>query len=104
MLEREDNWLKYFSYANEMAKLCRYDEALAYYEKCRQLREPPRFIDTEEAMAQIYEIKGDYPKAVAMQEAILDILKNDWNITEGGSVDSRLRAIERLNHRENAAK
>ncbi len=98
MLKRPESWEIYFAYANEMAKKCRYDKALEYFEKERPLRKYPRFVDTEEAMAQIYEIRGEYQKAIEMQMEILNIMKSDWKELEGEGIDSHLREIERLKH------
>ena len=79
-----------------MARLCRYDEALAAFGKARPLRGEKPFIDCEEAMAHVYELQGRYGKAVEMQEEILTILRRDWGITEGETVDAHLREIARL--------
>ncbi len=91
-----DSWLTYVMYADEMAKQCRYDEAIEFYQKARPLRPQPPFVDCEEAMAHIYEIKGDYEKAISMYEAIIEMMKTQWNETEGEGIDLYLREIERL--------
>ena len=97
MTEREpENWLTWAAYADEMARLCRYDEALAYQQKAAALREKPRFVDCEETMTQLHELKGDYAAAIEDQRRIIAILREDWSVTEGESVDMRLREIERL--------
>ena len=89
-------WQVWEEYGDWMAQLCRYDEALAAFEKARPLRGEKPFIDCEEAMAHVYELQGRYGKAVEMQEEILTILRRDWGITEGETVDAHLREIARL--------
>ena len=91
-----DAWQVWEEYADQMARLCRYDEALAAYEKARPLRPEKPFIDCEEAMAHIYELQGRIDKAIEMQETILTMLRDAWSITEGESIDAHKREIARL--------
>ena len=90
-----ENWLVWAEYGDCMAKLCRYDEAIEYYKKAMPMRPKPRFIDCEQAIAQIYEIQGNIPAAIEMQKEMLAVEKEDWS-AEGESVDSILREIARL--------
>lgn len=97
MTEKEpENWVVWFEYADNMARLCRYDEAIAAYFKGMPLRPRPQFVDPEECLAHIYEIQGDYEKAVQMHEQIIQIMEEQWGFTEGESVDIHRREIERL--------
>lgn len=90
-----DSWIVWAEYASCMAKLARYDDAIHYYKKAMPMRPVPRFIDCEEAAAQIYEIQGKFDDAITMQKQALQIIKEDW-AAEGELVDSRLREISRL--------
>ena len=102
MTEREPgNWLVWASYADEMAKLARWDEALESHGRAMVLREKPRFVDCEESVAQICEIRGDYAAAIAAHEKIIEIMREDWSVTEGEGVDIHLREIGRLKGRMN---
>ena len=97
MLAREpENWLVWFAYGNEMARLCRYEDALRANRRAMELREKPRYVDCEETAAQIYEIIGDRPAAAQMHRRIIDIMREDWGYTEGEGVDVHRREIERL--------
>ena len=89
-------WVVWFEYADQMAKLCRYDEAIAAYEKGGPLRPKPQFVDSEESLADIYEIRGDFEKAAQMHERIIQKMTEQWGFTEGESVDSHRREIQRL--------
>ncbi len=82
-------------YGDIMAKLCRYDEAVEYYKKAMPMRQKPRFIDCEEAVAQICMIRGDLEGALEMQKQKLRITREDWT-TEGETVDEVQREIRKL--------
>ena len=100
MTEHEpENWVVWSCMADELARQCRYDEAVACYRRSMGLRQPPRLYDDEESIAHICEIRGDYAGAIEMRRQILALLKSDWNVTEGEGVDIHLREIERLNRR-----
>lgn len=90
-----EKWVVWAEYASKMAKLCRYDEAIEYYKKAMPMRPTPRFTDCEQAVSHICEILGDIDGAIAMQEQMLAVIKEDW-CTEGEVVDSVQREIERL--------
>ena len=90
-----EKWVVWAEYADCMAKLCRYDEAVQYYKKAMPMRPKPRFIDCEQAVSQICEIQGDIAGAIEMQQQMLSVTKEDW-CTEGESIDSILREIARL--------
>lgn len=90
-----EKWIVWAEYAGIMAKLCRYDDALTYYKKAMSMRPKPRFIDCEEAAAQICLIRGDLEGALDMQRQKLNSLEEDWT-TEGESVDLVRREIKRL--------
>lgn len=90
-----EKWIVWAEYADIMAKLGRYDEAAAYYKKAMPMRPKPRFIDCEEAVAQICMIRGDTEGALAMLKQKLQIIKEDWT-TEGEVVDAAVREIQEL--------
>ena len=97
MTEREpENWLVWADYADELAKLGRFREALENQLKAMPLRESPRYVDPEESAAQLYEILGDRESAARMRRRIMEIMREDWNVTEGEAVDVHRREIARL--------
>lgn len=59
------------------------------------MRPKPRYVDCEQAVAQIYEIMGDTCNAIAMYTQMLQVTKEDW-CDEGEGVNYILRQIERL--------
>ncbi len=97
MTAREpENWLVWADYADELAKLGRFREALENQLKAMPLRKSPRFVDPEESAAQLYEILGDNASAAGMHRRIMEIMRDDWNVTEGEAVDIHRREIARL--------
>lgn len=98
--EFPDYWLSWASKGDCMARLCRYDEAVEYYEKALSLQPSPRYMDMPEAMAQIAEIRGDFDRAIQMHQRCIDLCRTDWNITDGEWVDVHQRAIARLREKK----
>ena len=48
------------------------------------------------AISLIHEMLGEYDEAVTAMEQVMNILKNDHGLTEGGCLDECQREIERL--------
>lgn len=90
-----EKWVVWAEYADCMAKLCRYDEAIKYYKKAMPMRPEPRYIDCEQAVAQICEIRGDISGAIEMYRQMLQVTKEDW-FSEGEGIDYIQREIARL--------
>lgn len=91
-----DNWQSWFARADRLAKRCAYPEAIALYEKALALSPRPRFTDPVNAIAQLYEIQGQYEKAVEFYQKEIEIVRQDWNETQGEAIDEPLRNIARL--------
>lgn len=91
-----DNWQSWFARADRLAKRCAYPEAIALYEKALELSPRPRFTDPVNAIAQLYEIQGQYEKAVECYQKEIEIVREDWNETQGEAIDEPLRNIARL--------
>ena len=94
-----DTWEVYVMRASELAKLGYYDEAIVDYEKTMSLMPSPRFIDPDEAIAQICEIRGDYEAAIACYEKVIELMRTDWSEMQGEAIDAPLRNIARLRER-----
>lgn len=98
MLEKyPENWLSNACYADCMAKLCRYDEAVIYYRKAFELQPKPRYTDAFQAIAHIEEIRGNYHEAIEARKNQIKLLQEEWNISLGETVDFPKREINRLN-------
>lgn len=91
-----DDWLSWASKADFMARLCKYDEAISCYNKACELQPSPKYTDSYEGIAHIYEIKKEYNKAITYYEKAIELLKTDWNLADGEPVDVYKRCIEKL--------
>ena len=91
-----DNWQSWFARADRLAKRCAYAEAVTLYEKALELAPRPRFTDPVNAIAQLYEIQGQYEKAIEFYQKEIEIVREDWNETQGEAIDEPLRNIARL--------
>ena len=91
-----NNWQSWFARADRLAKRCAYPEAIALYEKALALSPRPRFTDPVNAIAQLYEIQGQYEKAIEFYQKEIELVREDWNETQGEAIDEPLRNIARL--------
>ena len=96
-----DSWYTWAIVADFNADDCKYDDAISCYEKSFELQEVPRFTDSLEAIAHIYEIKGEYQKSISTYHRIIELLKTDWNITFGATVNKYLQKIDELTGKMN---
>ncbi len=91
-----DIWYTWSIVADFKADDCKYEDAISCFEKAFELQAKPRFTDSLEAIAHIYEIKKDYQKAISTYQRIIELLKTDWNITFGATVNKYLQKIDEL--------
>lgn len=96
LLDHSNDWLSYACMADAMAYACRYDESITYYKKAFELQPSPKYSDAQITAAHIYEIQEKYDEAIASLYEQLEVLKNEWNITEGCEVDHIHKEINRL--------
>lgn len=94
--EFSNDWLAWFTKADFMVRLCNYEEAIESYTKACELQPSPKYTDAYNGIAQIYEITKQYDKAILFYEKAIEIIKTDWQISEGELVDEFKRAIDRL--------
>ena len=80
-----------FEAAQYRAAKCDYQKAIEYYELAFEKEERrPRFTDELDGIAKIYEIMGDYRSAAATCDRIIDLLRNEWGMTE----ETELKNVE----------
>ena len=91
-----DEWMVFFEIGMTCALEGDYDSAIDYLKMARERQQKPRFADTYEALAQLYEITGDCPAAIAELENELVTLKEDWGVDKGEEADLVRRNIARL--------
>jgi len=81
--EQPENDAVLFEVAQYYALKADYDKAVDCYERAFAV-DPrrPRFQDALMGIADIYEIKGEYRKAAQTYDRIIDLLENEWGLTE----------------------
>lgn len=85
-----------FHIAGFYADECKYEQALAYYEKSYELDLKPRYNDALRGQAMIYEILEKYENAVECWKRIIENLEEEWGITEGAPILEAEQEIQRL--------
>ena len=93
--ENPNEWRVYHNIGDYLVRLGRYDDGIAYYRKALDVQNTPPLVDPLQAMAQLCEIRGDIPGAIAARKEEADIIENQWEIT-GEELDCVLRDINRL--------
>ncbi len=96
MTDEFNEWLAWSSKGDIFARLCRYDNAMECYKRALDMQPKPRYTDIPEAMSFIAEIQGDFENAVKYRKLAIEICKNEWNITEGETIDMQERKIANL--------
>ena len=92
-----DDSVYLFEAAQYYARKCDYEKAIALYERSFALEtRHPRFQDELMAIAEIYEIQGDYRKAAETYGRIIDLLENEWGMTEEAELEQAKREKARL--------
>lgn len=102
-MEREfpDEWCVYHNIADYLVRAGRGDAAEGYYRMAIDVQKAPRFVDPIEALAQYYEIRGDYAAAIQTLQEELRIFETEWNFTTGETADIVRRHIARLEKKLN---
>ena len=92
-----DNWFVWSQRADSFAKRTDYAAAIRYYrEAIARQSDRPRFTDNYDSIAQLCELTGDRAGAIDAWEHVLEILRDDWGLTEGETVSGYRENIERL--------
>ena len=83
LAEKPEDDAVLFEAAQYYAAKCSYEKAIDCYERAFAA-DPrrPRFQDALMGIADIYEIMGDYASAAKTCDRILDLLENEWGLTE----------------------
>ena len=92
-----DEWMAWACRGDGLAADGAYERAIECYREAQRRQTHPRaFTDPYMAIARLYERMGDIPAAIAVNEEQIAALRDDWDITQGESVDEVRREIERL--------
>lgn len=91
-----DEWCVYHNIADYLLRASRYSEVEKYYRTAINIQKAPRYTDPFEALAQFYEMQGNYSAAISVLEELLDVFDKEWHFTEGETADFIRREISRL--------
>lgn len=94
--EHPDRWGAHIHIGDYLARSGRLRESLPYFRKALDVQTAPRYCDPIESIAQVYELLGDIPAAIAAWQEELELLEKEWNTTTGETADAVRRQITRL--------
>ncbi len=102
-MERDfpEEWCVYHNIADYLVRSQRLAEALPYYRKALAIQKAPRYTDPIESIAQVHELMGDIPAAIAAYQEELDLFDKEWHFTTGETADVVRRQIARLEKKLN---
>ncbi|MBQ9562383.1 MAG: helix-turn-helix domain-containing protein [Lachnospiraceae bacterium] len=82
--DHPEDWITLFEAAQYYVGKCDYDKAIELYEQSfEKTTRRPRFQDELMGIRDIYVIRGEYRKAAETCGRIIDLLRDEWGITEG---------------------
>ncbi len=91
-----DDWHVWLAMGDIMARNGEYEHAKAHYRHALELQESPRYCDPLESIAQVCELQGDIPGAIAAFREELALQEAEWHVTTGETADIVRRNIIRL--------
>ena len=91
-----DEWCVWLSMGDAMARTGQYGKAKEHYRRGLELQPPPKFMDALESIAQVCELEGDIPGAIAALQEEIALLAEQWDTRTGETVDKVRREIGRL--------
>lgn len=97
-----DSWQVSITLGDFHAQSLEFARAKADFRRALEGMEKPRFVDPLICIAQVCQMEGDLPGAIAALEEELSILDKEWNCTTGETADVVRREIAGL--REKLAK
>ena len=94
--DHSEDWFVRCCLGDVAAMELRYADAIDCYRSGIELQQSPKYVDGFESIAQICELMGDDQAAIGALEEELELLKQEWNTTEGETADVVKREIARL--------
>ena len=93
-------WCVWHNLADYLLRSGRAGEAEGCYRTAIDIQKAPRFADPFEALAQYYEMQGNYTAAIETLREELDVFDKEWNFTTGETADIVRREITRLEKKD----
>lgn len=98
--EHPEEWCVWHNIGDYLVRSGEYDKAMDYYHRALSVQKEPPMLDPLQAIAQLCEIRGDIPGALAARREEADRIENQWHIS-GEELDIVLRDIQRLEKKLN---
>lgn len=92
----QSEWMVWYTLGDVMVRSGRYGEAKERYRRAFDLQPQPKYVDSLESIAQVCQLEGDIPGAVAALEEEVTLLAEQWDTRTGETVDKVRREIARL--------
>lgn len=92
-----EDWMVWYTMGDAMVRTGQYGRAKEHYRRAFDLQPPPKFVDSLESIAQVCELDGDIPGAIAALEEEIAVLAEQWGTRTGETVDKVRREITQLN-------
>lgn len=93
-----DAWQVYCERADRLKKLGMIEEAMADYEHCFAMQNPPRITDGLYSLAQMHESRKEYQAAITDYERIIQCIREDYNPepnAEGARLEEEIRRLQK---------
>ena len=90
-----EEWCVHHNIGDYYARSGQYNKAMDSYRRALDVQKEPPMLDPLQAIAQLCEIRGDIPGALAARREEADRIENQWHIS-GEELDMVLRDIQRL--------
>ncbi|MBE6108055.1 MAG: helix-turn-helix domain-containing protein [Erysipelotrichaceae bacterium] len=91
-----NEWRILISLGDVFASNEQYLDAIGYYKRAFDRMPKPRYIDFLESIAQLYVHIGDKEKAISSYQQEIQLLKDEWDVTSGESIDRLIELIEKI--------
>lgn len=91
----KEEWCVWRNIGDYLARSGKYNKAMDYYHKALDVQKEPPMLDPLQEIAQLCEIRGDIPGALAARREEADRIENQWHIS-GEELNCVLRDIQRL--------
>lgn len=93
-----DAWQVYCERADRLKKLGMIEEAMADYEHCFAMQNPPRITDGLYSLAQMHESRKEYQAAITDYERIIQCIREDYNPepnAESARLEEEIRRLQK---------
>lgn len=92
--EERGAWVRMGDY---QARAGRFEEAKASYRRSMEVQTVgPRYTDGLTSIAHLCEIQGDFAGAIAANEEEMEVLRTEWDTSDGEQIEQHRREIRRL--------